>query len=59
MVSRLCLLNPPGVPPAFSEGLIEDIETDKRVALKSLMRPAYQKFAQDKYFVTPVREAPP
>ena len=39
----------------FSEGLIEDIETDKRVALKSLMRPAYQKFTHDKHFeLTPV-----
>jgi len=41
------------------EGLIEDIETDKRVALKSLMRPAYQKFAQDEHFVTPVHENHP
>jgi len=39
------------------EGLIEDIETDKRVALKSLLRPAYQKFAQDKHFeLTPAHE---
>jgi hypothetical protein len=43
----------------FLEGLIEDIETDKRVALKSLMRPAYQKFAQDEHFVTPVHENHP
>ncbi|KAF9782325.1 riboflavin kinase-domain-containing protein [Thelephora terrestris] len=41
------------------EGLIEDIETDKRVALKSLMRPAYQKFAHDEHFVTPVHENHP
>ena len=34
----------------FSEDLIEDIETDKLVALKSLMRPAYQKFAHDEHF---------
>ena len=34
----------------FPDDLIEDIETDKRVALRSLMRPAYHKFAQDKYF---------
>ncbi|KAF9652100.1 riboflavin kinase [Thelephora ganbajun] len=32
------------------EDLIEDIETDKRVALKSLVRPDYQKFAHDKHF---------
>lgn len=32
------------------EDLIEDIETDKRVALKSLMRPAYQKFTHDNHF---------
>lgn len=41
----------------FPEGLIEDIETDKRVALKSLMRPDYQKFAHDKHFdLTPAHE---
>ena len=34
----------------FPEALIEDIETDKRVALKSLTRPAYQKFAHDERF---------
>ncbi|OBZ76944.1 Riboflavin kinase [Grifola frondosa] len=32
------------------EGLIEDIETDKRVALKSLARPAYEKFKTDSFF---------
>ena len=42
-----------------SEGLIEDIETDKRVALKSLMRPAYQKFMHDKHFEpTPAQSIP-
>ena len=41
----------------FSEDLIEDIETDKRVALKSLMRSAYQKFAHDKHFeLTPPKK---
>ncbi|KZT72659.1 riboflavin kinase [Daedalea quercina L-15889] len=34
------------------EGLIEDIETDKRVALKSLARPAYEKFKSDSVFDT-------
>ncbi|KAA1466110.1 riboflavin kinase [Dentipellis sp. KUC8613] len=33
------------------EGLIEDIETDKRVAFKSLARPDYEKFAVDPHFV--------
>ncbi|KAI0068989.1 riboflavin kinase [Artomyces pyxidatus] len=32
------------------EALIEDIETDKRVALNSLARPAYDKFASDPHF---------
>lgn len=32
------------------EGLIEDIEMDKRVALNSLDRPEYQKFARDAHF---------
>jgi len=32
------------------EGLIEDIETDKRVALTSLLRPGYQKYMQDPRF---------
>ena len=32
------------------EGLIEDIEMDKRVALKSLARPAYEKFKSDAIF---------
>ena len=34
----------------MTEALIEDIETDKRVALNSLNRPDYQKFAQDSHF---------
>ncbi|KAI0370203.1 riboflavin kinase [Pilatotrama ljubarskyi] len=32
------------------EGLIEDIETDKRVALKSLARPAYEGYQSDPFF---------
>ncbi|THH17606.1 hypothetical protein EW146_g3234 [Bondarzewia mesenterica] len=32
------------------EALIEDIEIDKRVALKSLARPAYEAFALDPHF---------
>ncbi|KAI0921474.1 hypothetical protein AcW1_004562 [Taiwanofungus camphoratus] len=32
------------------EALIEDIETDKRVALKSLARPEYEKFKSDSLF---------
>ncbi|KAL0580753.1 riboflavin kinase [Marasmius crinis-equi] len=32
------------------EALIEDIEMDKRVALKSLERPEYKKFAEDPHF---------
>lgn len=43
----------------FSEDLIEDIETDKRVALKSLVRPAYQQFVHDKHFqLAPVHNIP-
>lgn len=34
------------------EALIEDIETDKRVALKSLARPAYERFKSDAIFDT-------
>jgi len=34
------------------EGLVEDIETDKHVALKSLSRPAYEKFKSDIIFDT-------
>jgi len=42
------------------DDLIEDIETDKRVALRSLVRPAYQKFAQDEHFdLTAVHEIRP
>jgi hypothetical protein len=40
----------PPVFSIFSEDLIEDIETDKRVALNSLARSTYQKFVHDKYF---------
>jgi hypothetical protein len=32
------------------EALIEDIEMDKRVALNSLNRSEYQKFARDTHF---------
>lgn len=43
----------------FSEDLIEDIETDKRVALNSLSRPAYQKFMHDNYFeISPIPDIP-
>ena len=33
--------------PGLSEALIEDINTDKRVALRSLSREAYMKFGVD------------
>jgi riboflavin kinase len=32
------------------DALIEDIETDKRVALNSLERAGYQTFADDPFF---------
>ena len=32
------------------DALIEDIETDKRVALKSLSRPGYEKYKLDPHF---------
>ncbi|KXN87896.1 Riboflavin kinase [Leucoagaricus sp. SymC.cos] len=32
------------------EALIDDIETDKRVALRCLERPGYQKYAKDDHF---------
>ncbi|EJF62909.1 riboflavin kinase [Dichomitus squalens LYAD-421 SS1] len=32
------------------EALIEDIETDKRVAIKSLARPSYQRYQSDPFF---------
>ncbi|TFK76148.1 riboflavin kinase [Pluteus cervinus] len=35
------------------EALVEDIETDKKVALNSLNRPEYQKFMQDGHFNLP------
>jgi riboflavin kinase len=34
----------------LTEALIEDIETDKRVAEKSLARPGYQKFIENIHF---------
>ena len=33
-----------------TEALIEDINTDKQVALNSLARPGYEKFQSDRYF---------
>jgi riboflavin kinase len=51
-----------GTPPAirdllackidlrFPEGLIEDIEIDRRVALNCLKRPEYEKYARDPHF---------
>jgi riboflavin kinase len=35
-----------------AEGLIEDIETDKRVAINSLNRPEYDLFRSDPYFIS-------
>ncbi|KAI1792836.1 riboflavin kinase [Ganoderma leucocontextum] len=35
------------------EALIEDIETDKHVALKSIAREGYQQFESDSFFSTP------
>lgn len=35
---------------SFVEALIEDIETDKKVALRCLARPEYQKFKLDPSF---------
>lgn len=34
-----------------SEALIEDIETDKKVAISSLARSAYAKYASDDFFM--------
>jgi len=34
----------------FIEALIEDINTDKQVALNSLTRPAYREYAKDLAF---------
>lgn len=34
----------------YLEALIDDIETDKLVAIKSLERPDYKKFASDPSF---------
>jgi len=36
-----------------TEGLINDIDTDKRVALRSLERPGYQRYAKDSHFNKP------
>ena len=36
-----------------AEALIEDIETDKRVALKSLERTGYEQFKTDPHFILP------
>ncbi|KAL5488139.1 FMN1 [Sanghuangporus weigelae] len=38
------------------EALIDDIETDKQVAIRSLARPAYVKYANDSLFLTPPGE---
>src|SRR6266702_2057102 len=50
-VQRLAHHNVPGItgliPLVLSEALIEDINTDKCVALKSLSREAYMKFGVD------------
>ena len=35
---------------SITEGLIEDIETDKKVALNSLARPDYERYKTDKHF---------
>ncbi|KAF8138692.1 hypothetical protein EV363DRAFT_1314537 [Boletus edulis] len=32
------------------EALIDDIETDKRVAINSIARPGYEKYASDPFF---------
>jgi len=34
-----------------TEALIEDIEFDKKVALKSLARPEYEKYMSDPFFM--------
>lgn len=34
----------------LTEALIEDINTDKRVALNSLARPGYEKYISDGHF---------
>jgi riboflavin kinase len=35
----------------LADALIADIDTDKRVALNSLQRPEYEKFARDPLFL--------
>jgi riboflavin kinase len=37
----------------FAEALIEDINTDKRVALNSLARPGYEKYMSHSHFGVP------
>jgi len=37
-------------PSTPLEALIEDIETDKRVALNCLERPEYEKYSRDSFF---------
>lgn len=34
-----------------AEALIDDIDTDKKVAILSLTRPAYARFASDDFFM--------
>lgn len=41
---------------SLSEALIEDIETDKKVALNCLQRPGYQKYANEAVFQQPSSE---
>lgn len=39
----------PNIDPGETEALIDDIETDKKVALASLARPDYNKYASDPF----------
>ncbi|GAA6042494.1 hypothetical protein JCM8097_003057 [Rhodosporidiobolus ruineniae] len=41
------------------DALIKDIETDKRVALTSVARPAYEPFSYDAFFTRPSQLSPP
>lgn len=41
---------PESLTVGIVEALIEDIETDKRVALNSLNRPGYERFKSDAFF---------
>lgn len=43
-------LHAPPLLKVSSEALIDDINVDKHVALNSLDRPEYQKFARDAHF---------